>query len=143
MSVPIAVTGEMPKTRISSGVISDAPPMPVMPTRRPMPKPNTTIVGSISFGLCRSSYSGEGREGGNGSDVRGVARARFALTRHPGVRVIGQLADRLRQVARGQVGERHLLEHGAQVGPHRDPDLAQVLGMTPVLGRLGRRVLDV
>ena len=31
MSVPIAVTGLIPKTRISSGVISEAPPMPVMP----------------------------------------------------------------------------------------------------------------
>jgi hypothetical protein len=47
MSVPIAVTGLIPKTRIRSGVISDAPPMPVMPTSRPMPKPKMMIAGSI------------------------------------------------------------------------------------------------
>jgi hypothetical protein len=47
MSVPIAVTGWIPKTRISSGVISEAPPIPVMPTSRPMPNPKTMIVGSM------------------------------------------------------------------------------------------------
>ena len=47
MSVPIAVTGLIPKTRISSGVISEAPPMPVMPTSRPMPNPNTISAGSM------------------------------------------------------------------------------------------------
>src|SRR5436190_7911464 len=47
MSVPTAVTGWIPKTRIRSGVISEPPPMPVMPTSRPMPKPNMTMMGSI------------------------------------------------------------------------------------------------
>ena len=47
MSVPIAVVGWIPKMRISSGVIRDPPPMPVMPTSTPMPNPNRTIAGSI------------------------------------------------------------------------------------------------
>jgi hypothetical protein len=47
MSVPIAVVGWMPKIRISSGVISDPPPMPVMPTSTPIPSPKTMIAGSI------------------------------------------------------------------------------------------------
>src|SRR5688572_23682323 len=46
MSVPIAVTGLIPKTRISSGVIRLPPPMPVRPTRKPTPKPKKTIAGS-------------------------------------------------------------------------------------------------
>src|SRR3954469_16421371 len=47
MSVPIAVVGWIPKIRISSGVISEPPPMPVMPTRTPMPNPKRTIAGSM------------------------------------------------------------------------------------------------
>src|SRR4051794_37662941 len=47
MSVPIAVVGWMPKMRISSGVISEPPPMPVIPTSTPMPNPKRTIAGSI------------------------------------------------------------------------------------------------
>src|SRR5215813_12885727 len=49
MSVPIAVVGWMPKIRISSGVISEPPPMPVMPTSTPIPNPKRTIAGSM---LC-------------------------------------------------------------------------------------------
>src|SRR6187455_2831883 len=47
MSVPIAVVGWIPKIRISSGVISDPPPMPVIPTSTPMPNPKRTIAGSM------------------------------------------------------------------------------------------------
>src|SRR6476660_2737267 len=47
MSVPIAVVGWIPKMRISSGVIREPPPMPVMPTSMPMPSPKTMIAGSI------------------------------------------------------------------------------------------------
>src|SRR6476619_388095 len=50
MSVPIAVVGWVLKIRISRGVIRDPPPMPVMPTSTPMPKPKRTIAGSmVSF----------------------------------------------------------------------------------------------
>jgi len=38
-SVPIAVIGFTPNTRISSGVISEPPPIPVIPTRIPTPRP--------------------------------------------------------------------------------------------------------
>src|SRR3954447_934033 len=54
MSVPIAVVGWIPKIRISNGVISEPPPMPVMPTRTPMPNPKRTIAGSI-VRSCRSA----------------------------------------------------------------------------------------
>src|SRR3954451_1913484 len=47
MSVPIAVVGWMPKIRISRGVISEPPPMPVIPTSTPMPNPKRTIAGSM------------------------------------------------------------------------------------------------
>src|SRR4029079_1785293 len=50
MSVPTAVTGWTPKARIKRGVISDPPPMPVMPISMPMPKPNTTMMGSMPGG---------------------------------------------------------------------------------------------
>src|SRR3954452_2516907 len=52
MSVPIAVVGWIPKIRISSGVISEPPPMPVMPTSTPMPNPKRTIAGSMVFWSC-------------------------------------------------------------------------------------------
>src|SRR3954451_17445967 len=37
-------------TRISSGVISEPPPMPVIPTSMPTPKPKRMIAGSIASG---------------------------------------------------------------------------------------------
>src|SRR5690242_7028744 len=51
MSVPIAVVGWIPKIRIRSGVISEPPPMPVMPTSTPMPRPKMMIAGST---WCRA-----------------------------------------------------------------------------------------
>ena len=59
MSVPIAVVGWVLKIRISSGVINEPPPMPVMPTSTPMPKPNRTIAGSMGVvprGGCLSTF---------------------------------------------------------------------------------------
>src|SRR5215204_1016756 len=50
MSVPIAVVGLIPNSRTSSGVIRDPPPIPVMPTRNPTPKPKKTIAGSMFKG---------------------------------------------------------------------------------------------
>jgi len=40
-SVPTAVTGWMPNSRISNGVISEPPPTPVTPTRNPTQRPST------------------------------------------------------------------------------------------------------
>ena len=41
MSVPIATDGLKPKIRTSIGVIKEPPPIPVMPTRRPISSPAT------------------------------------------------------------------------------------------------------
>ena len=48
MSVPIATVGLKPKTRISIGVISEPPPMPVIPTSRPISRPASDSFQSIS-----------------------------------------------------------------------------------------------
>src|SRR5687767_4317842 len=61
MSVPIAVTGLIPKTRISSGVIRLPPPMPVRPTRKPTPTPKKTIAGSTDEVGCELRVGGRGR----------------------------------------------------------------------------------
>src|SRR3954469_21837637 len=47
-SVPIATVGLMPATMMSSGVISEPPPIPVSPMRMPTPSPNTMTSGSMS-----------------------------------------------------------------------------------------------
>src|ERR1700709_1909364 len=47
MSVPIAVVGWIPKIRISSGVISEPPPIPVIPTMMPSPNPKRSIAGAM------------------------------------------------------------------------------------------------
>ena len=41
MSVPIAVDGGMPKRKTRIGVMSEPPPIPVIPTRRPVRSPAT------------------------------------------------------------------------------------------------------
>src|SRR4051794_41779166 len=38
----------MPKARMSTGVITDPPPTPVVPTSSPTPSPKRTISGSMS-----------------------------------------------------------------------------------------------
>src|SRR3954466_7914992 len=48
MSVPIATVGLKPKTRISIGVIREPPPMPVMPTSKPISRPASDSFQSIS-----------------------------------------------------------------------------------------------
>src|SRR5512132_1500950 len=61
MSVPIAVVGLTPKRRTSRGVIREPPPIPVMPTRKPTPKPKKTILGSIGVELSARGRWDEGR----------------------------------------------------------------------------------
>jgi hypothetical protein len=46
--VPTAVAGWIPNSRIRSGVMSEPPPTPVMPTRRPTPNPDSEYSGSIT-----------------------------------------------------------------------------------------------
>src|ERR1700748_3395554 len=55
-SVPTAVEGWMPNKRISSGVISDPPPTPVMPTRTPTPKHDAAYRGSIMFSVSPTAH---------------------------------------------------------------------------------------
>jgi len=42
MSVPMAVVGGIPKTKTRIGVMSDPPPIPVMPTSSPVRRPTRT-----------------------------------------------------------------------------------------------------
>src|SRR3954447_1917325 len=48
----------MPNTMISSGVISEPPPMPVAPTRTPTPSPNRMMAGSTRTAETRPSRGG-------------------------------------------------------------------------------------
>ena len=48
MSVPIAVVGGTPKRKTRSGVISDPPPIPVIPTSSPVRRPRTVYFQSIA-----------------------------------------------------------------------------------------------
>ena len=57
--------------------------------------------------------------------------------RLPGVRIGSDPADLFRQPAGGHVRERDVLQHGAQVAAHRDPDIPQGLGDPGVLDLLG------
>src|SRR5437764_6500660 len=62
MSVPTAVFGLNPKMRISIGVISDPPPMPVMPTSVPTARPaitNCQVMGG-SFGRLHDHAGADG-----------------------------------------------------------------------------------
>src|SRR5205807_2990819 len=69
----MAITGLMPANRISSGVIREPPPMPVVPTRMPTPRPKTTIIGSTGSGL-------PGRGGcGGGAGARRRVQAALGL----------------------------------------------------------------
>jgi hypothetical protein len=47
MSVPIAVVGGTPNRNTSSGVINEPPPIPVMPTSRPVNSPRTVYFQSM------------------------------------------------------------------------------------------------
>ena len=62
--------------------------------------------------------------------------------RDPGLRVLGQLVDRLRQPSGGDIGDGDVLDDAAEVGAHGDPDAQQRLGGTAVLGFLGRPAAD-
>src|SRR5215211_1914422 len=156
MSVPTAVTGWIPNSRIRRGVIRDPPPIPVMPMSSPIPNPKMTIIGSMNrdsvapsgpfqpFGLFQSSWSRDGaRQGSNrlfpplrvGNDLTSAL--------HPGVRVLDQAPDGLRQPVLADIRQGDLLEDGAQIRAHRDPDVAQALGRAGVLGVLGSPILDV
>ena len=51
-------------------------------------------------------------------------RSSPGLMRKPGIGVGGDRGHLVGELARGEVGEGHGLQHGAQVRPNRDPDVA-------------------
>src|SRR3954451_19081696 len=137
MSVPTAVTGWIPNSRMRRGVIRDPPPIPVMPMSMPIPNPKMTIIGSMSrvsdapsglfqpFGLFQSDWSrDQARQSSNRLFPRFRGGNDSVLALHPGVRILDQTADGLRQPVLADVGQGDLLENRPQVRADRDPDVA-------------------
>src|SRR3954462_12431463 len=54
----MATTGLVPSTRISSGVMIEPPPMPVVPTSTPTPRPNSRTIGSMRVSTIPDRLSG-------------------------------------------------------------------------------------
>src|SRR3954453_15523870 len=52
----MATVGLMPATTISSGVISDPPPIPVSPIRIPTPSPKRMTTPSTAAGQVRAAF---------------------------------------------------------------------------------------
>src|SRR6266536_418123 len=136
MSVPIAVTGAVPTTRIRSGVMSDAPPIPVMPTSAPMPRPSAMTTGSITERwppfevLDRVGRKAAGgrvadRNPGGASALRPDLGVREHRLEAPG------------KLLRGEIGQADALEDRPEVRPHSHPHVAQPLGRPGVVELLG------
>jgi hypothetical protein len=53
-TVPTAVAGCTPNSKMSIGVMSDPPPIPVIPTRTPTKNPDSTYKGSTAIKNCIS-----------------------------------------------------------------------------------------
>src|SRR5512144_2875418 len=142
MSVPIAVVGLIPKISTSRGVIREPPPMPVMPTRKPTPKPKKTIAGSMGsresaarderrYSHFLSFYDRNGPKW-NRARYRNPSfppnswtfSCRMSLTGDPGAFVPGQLQHFLRDLPVTQIRNRHVLKNPAEGGANRDPDVA-------------------
>src|SRR3954454_386638 len=129
MSVPIAVVGWIPKIRISSGVISEPPPMPVIPTSTPMPNPKRTIAGSmVSCAALRTRVLIDfpdllGQECGVRQDTRNVRldkRPRPLLRRAADDRASRPGGPRARDDrTRGAVGLRQVDPAGTDLRPAR------------------------
>src|SRR5689334_24545159 len=99
----------MPKTRISSGVIRLPPPMPVVPTRMPTPKPKRISQGSIGSDVQSALRLGQARPATLAAFARPrawrAADGRVALVVQ---RVVRQVAvdDPLPEVLLGPLDER-------------------------------------
>src|ERR1700748_1920638 len=122
----------MPNTRISSGVISEPPPIPVVPTRIPTPKPKTISQGSMSDVQAALGL----RQPGPAALAAGAGRrARRAPDRVVALvvqRVVGQVAlgDPLTHVLLRPIDERVVL-----------PDPALVVELDRLGVRARRRLL--
>src|SRR2546430_7859481 len=133
----MATVGWIPAKMISSGVIREPPPMPVMPISTPTPSPKTMISGSMATCLSLSVQAALGlvlpRPAALAAGAR--VRARCASDRLVAAvvqRVVGQvvLRDEAPHVAIAPVGQRI--------------ELPQAVGLVPLeLGgvRAGRRLL--
>src|SRR4051794_32442194 len=143
----MATVGLMPATMISSGVISEPPPIPVRPMRIPTPSPKTMMSGSMS-GDVQPALGLVGARPAALAAAAGV-RARRAADRLVAAvvqRVVGQvaLADATEEIALGPVDERVVLPDPAAlveldvlgVGPRR-PLLAADAG-DPRVGAVER-----
>src|SRR5215218_2203760 len=110
----------MPNRRISSGVIRLPPPMPVVPTRMPTPKPKRISQGTIGSDV--QPALGLGQAGPAALAAFAGLRAGRAADRRVALvvqRVVGQLAlgDPLPEVLLGPVVERVELPDPALVVP--------------------------
>src|SRR3954451_62624 len=106
-------------TRISSGVMSEPPPMPVMPTSRPTPRPNRMIVGSMR--LAREVQAALDLVGAGPATVAPAAGHRAVRAAD---RVVPAIVQRVvRDVVRCDVAPDVLL---APVGERRALELARV-----------------
>src|SRR5690242_19927702 len=101
----------MPNTRISSGVISDPPPIPVVPTRMPTPSPKTISQGSISDVQAALGLGEAGPAALAAVARRGARRAADRVVALVVQRVVGQVAlvDALPDVLLGPVDQRVVL----------------------------------
>src|SRR4051812_25036485 len=114
----------MPAKMISSGVISEPPPIPVIPMRTPTPSPKTMTSGSTArLSLAVQAALGLVLPGPAALAARARVRARRASDRLVALvveRVVGQvvLRDEAPHVAVGPVGQR--------------VDLPQAMGLVPL-----------
>src|SRR5690349_10091207 len=120
----MATVGWIPAKMISSGVIREPPPMPVMPISTPTPSPKTMISGSMATPLSLSVQAALGL----------VLPRPAAFTAGSGLRA-GSAADRLvplvvQRVA-GQVVVRDEAPHVAVAPVGQRVELPQAVGLVP------------
>src|ERR1700710_1783255 len=120
----MATVGWIPAKMISSGVIREPPPMPVMPISTPTPSPKTMISGSMAAALPLAVQAALGLvlpgpaslAAGAGVRARGAADRLVAAVVQ---RVVGQvmLRDEAPDVAVAPVGQRIELPEAVRLVP--------------------------
>src|SRR5436305_13717426 len=127
----MATVGWMPAKRISSGVISEPPPSPVIPMSSPTPSPKAMISGSIASSLCHRMQAAFGPVLSGPSSLTAGARlgARDAADR-----VVAPVVQRVvRQLVLGDVPP-----HIAVAPVRQRVDLPAAVGLVPLeLGGAG------
>src|SRR4051812_30699626 len=141
----MATVGLIPATTISSGVISDPPPIPVSPIRIPTPSPKRMTTPSTASGHVQAAF---GLVAVDPAALAALARrgARHAADRVVAVvvqRVVGQrsLRDAPPDVLVGPLGERVVLHEAAALVAldvlRVRPRLGLVVAPDPADPRLG------